>query len=82
MEAKRRQCFRQEGVVSSVKCCRGVEKDKDQTVFLILNGTEVTGDIGEKLISQKTACREEVGEETEGEGVSNSVKKLHGGERG
>lgn len=61
-------------MVSSVKCCRGVEKDKDQTVFLILNGTEVTGDTDEKLISQTTACRQEVGEETEGEGVRNSVK--------
>lgn len=64
-----------EGVVSSVEWCRGVEDDKDQTVFLIPISTEVTGDISEKLISQKAACREEVWEETESE--SNSVRKLH-----
>lgn len=44
-----------------------VEDDKDQTVFLTLISTEVTGDIGEKLVSQKAACREEVWEERESE---------------
>lgn len=59
-------------MVSRDKCYRGAEKDKDQTVFLIFSGTEVTGDIGENLISQKTAYSEET------EGESNSVKKLQG----
>lgn len=39
----------------------------DQMVLSIFNGPEVPGDIGESMTSQKTACIEEVGEETEGE---------------
>lgn len=57
MEAKRRECVRQKGVAISVKRCREVEKVKNRTVSLRFSGPEVTGGIGETLLSLKDSLQ-------------------------